>query len=75
MEKNRRLITQKEPNNFFLKKYITDLNKDSAFMKNIYVLNILKINNHLPFKISHLSIYVNLLIIYIYIYLYKKDGY
>ena len=36
-------------------------------MKNIYVLNILKINNHLPFKISHLSIYVNLLIIYIYI--------
>ena len=44
-------------------------------MKNIYVLNFLKINNHLPFKISHLSIYVNLLIIYIYIYLYKKDGY
>ena len=43
-------------------------------MKNIYVLNILKINNHLPFKISHLSIYVNLLIIYIHIYLYKKDG-
>ena len=70
-ERNKRSLNYKAPQ---YKKYITDLNKDSAFLKNIYVLNILKINNHLPFRISHLSIYVNLLIIYIYLFI-KKDGY
>ena len=50
-----------------------DLNKNSSFLKNIYVLIILKISNHLSLQISHLSIYVNLLIIYIYIYIKKAD--
>ena len=58
---------------FFFKNYIFDLNKNSSFMKNIYVLIILKISNHLSFQISHLSIYVNLLIIYIFIYIKKTN--
>lgn len=58
---------------FFKKNYMFDLNKNSSFLKNIYVLIILKISNHLSFQISHLSIYVNLLIIYIYIYIKKTD--
>lgn len=63
----------KNTKRLFFKNYIFDLNKNSSFMKNIYVLIILKISNHLSFQISHLSIYVNLLIIYIFIYIKKTD--
>ena len=64
---------KKKPKAFLEKNYMFDLNKNSAFMKNMYVLIILKISNHLSFQISHLSIYVIMLIIYIYIYIKKTD--
>lgn len=69
----RKKILIKIQKDFLKKNYMFDLNKNSSFLKNIYVLIILKISNHLSFQISHLSIYVNLLIIYIYIYIKKTD--
>lgn len=62
-------ILIKKQKDFLEKNYMLDLNKNSAFMKNIYVLIILKISNHLSFQISHLSIYVIMLIIYIYTFI------